>query len=499
MHTQRLARLFEVLGKKVLVVGAARSGIASASFLVRKGAIVALNDHKPIEEWSEEALALHHDDVGLLPGEIPGWLLDQVELVVVSPGVPTKSIPLRYAERAGAEVIGEVELASRYLKGRIVATTGSNGKTTTTTLIGELLKDAGFPVQVGGNIGKPLISLVEESREDGWTVVEVSSFQLETIREFHPNVAVVLNVTPNHLDRYDNLMDYAAAKHRIFMNQTPADIAVLNADDEIVSSWDSGLRAQVRRFSVKQEIDEGLFLRNGSELVAQSAGGQEVIMLRDEMKLRGLHNVENVLAALAAGIACGAAPASMRDTVRRFDPVEHRLEFVAEVQGVKFYNDSKATSVDAALKALEAFRVDAGKIVLILGGRGKQAPYAPLASLVSEKVRTLILIGEDADTIEKELGSLVAHEHASDMGDAARRAFQAAQPGDTVLLAPACASFDMFESYEQRGKAFKEEVSSLEFRVSSSNQSASAQDSAEDLPTQQGELETRNSKLETAS
>src|SRR5882762_7542549 len=286
----------EVAGKKVLVVGASRSGIASASFLAQRGAIVALNDSKPLEEWSEEALALHNDDVGLLDGEVPGWLLDQVELVVVSPGVPTKSIPLRYAERAGAEVIGEVELASRYLRGRIVAITGSNGKTTTTSLIGELLKDAGFQVQVGGNIGKPLISLVENSKADGWTVAEVSSFQLETIKQFHPAVAVVLNVTPNHMDRYDNFMDYAAAKHRIFMNQTPADIVVLNADDEIVSSWANGLRAKVLRFSVKQEVSEGLFLREGREIVSRNRAGDRTIMLRDEMKLRGLHNVENLLA-----------------------------------------------------------------------------------------------------------------------------------------------------------------------------------------------------------
>ena len=461
-----VADLMEVAGKKVLVVGAARSGIASASFLARQGAIVALNDRQPIEKWSEGALALKNEGVGLIPGEVPGWLLDQLELVVISPGVPTKSIPLRYAERAGAEVIGEIELASRYLKGRMVVITGTNGKTTTTTLIGELLKDAGLPVQVGGNIGKPLITLVEDSREDGWTVVEVSSFQLETIREFHPAVAVVLNVTPNHMDRYDNLMDYAAAKHRIFMNQIRTDVAVLNADDELVSSWASGLRAKVLGFSVKREVDEGLFLRNGREIVSRTGQREQVIMMRDEMKLRGLHNVENVLAALAAGGACGAAQTSMRETIRRFEPVEHRLEFVTEINGVKFYNDSKATSVDATLKALEAFREDAGKIILILGGRGKQAPYAPLASLVQEKVRRLVLIGEDSETIEKELGSLTAHERASEMRDAVERAFRAAQPGDTVLLAPACASFDMFESFEHRGKVFKEEVSSLEFRVS---------------------------------
>lgn len=458
----RVRQLMDVAGKKILVVGAARSGIASASFLNNRGGIVALNDRKPLDKWSEEALALQDQGVGLLPGEPPGWLLDQVDLVVVSPGVPTNSIPLRYAERAGAEVIGEVELASRFLQGSVIAITGSNGKTTTTTLVGELLRNAGLPVQVGGNIGKPLISLIDDSRTDGWTVVEVSSFQLETIKEFRPTVAVALNVTPNHMDRYESFMDYAAAKHRMFMNQTPADVAVLNADDEIVSSWANGLQAKVMSFSVKRELTEGLFLRAGRELVWRGPAGEQTIMMRDEMKLRGLHNVENVLAALAVGVAVGAETTSLRETVRGFQPVEHRLEFVAEIKGVKFYNDSKATSVDATLKALEAFRDDAGKVVLILGGRGKQAPYAPLTSLIEEKVRRLILIGEDADTIEKELGQLAAHERAVDMKDAVERAFRSAQAGDTVLLAPACASFDRFDSFEHRGKVFKDQVFRLQ-------------------------------------
>lgn len=454
------ATYMEVAGKKILVVGAARSGIASASFLNEKGAIVALNDRKPIENWSPEALALKDKGVGLMPGETPGWLLDQIDLLVVSPGVPVKSIPIRYAERAGAEVIGEIELASRYLKGKVVAITGSNGKTTTTTLIGDLLRNAGLKVQVGGNIGKPLISLVESSSEDGWTVVELSSFQLETITSFHPEVGVVLNVTPNHMDRYESFMDYAAAKHRIFMNQTAADVAVLNADDPVVSSWAGGLRAQIEWFSVTNELERGLFLRGG-KLNWRSEAGERAIIGRDEMRLRGLHNVENVLAACGAALACGAAPDSLGATVQNFQPVEHRLEFVAEINNVKFYNDSKATSVDATLKALEAFRDDKGKVVLILGGRGKQAPYAPLAEVIQEKVRKLILIGEDAPIIEVELGDLAPFEKASDMRDAVRRAFNSAEQGDTVLLAPACASFDMFESFEHRGSVFKDEVSRL--------------------------------------
>ena len=453
----------EVAGRKVLVVGAARSGIASARFLAQRGATVALNDQKPLSEWPAEAIALKSEGVGHVAGEPPSWLLDQIDLVVVSPGVPTKAIPIRYADRRGAEVIGEIELASRFLRGRIVAITGTNGKTTTTTLIGKMLEDAGLNVQVGGNIGKALISMIDSSSDDGWNVVEVSSFQLETIVDFHPTVAAVLNVTPNHMDRYETLMDYAAAKHNIFRNQTPGDVAILNADDEIVSSWAGGLRAHVTQFSVERELAEGLFLR-GRDLLSRTKDGERVLATRDEMQLRGTHNVENVLAAMAAGLACGAPPESLRETVRRFQPVEHRLEEVAEINGVRFFNDSKATSVDATMKALEAFANDEGRIVLILGGRGKQAPYAPLLRLIRERVRRLILIGEDAPVIEKELNGVAPFEHAGNMRDAVARAFGAAMQGDVVLLAPACASFDMFESFEHRGRVFKDEVRNLKSR-----------------------------------
>jgi UDP-N-acetylmuramoylalanine--D-glutamate ligase len=454
----------ELRGKKVLVVGAGRSGVAAARFLAARGAIVALSDQKALEEWPDEARALKSEGVGLVPGEPPMWLMDQVQLVVLSPGVPAKAIPVRYCERAGAEVVGEIELAARFLKGRLVAVTGTNGKTTTTTLVGELLKGAGLPTQVGGNIGTPLVSLVETSRDDGWTVAEVSSYQLETVRGFRPAVAAALNLMPDHMDRYESLTDYAAAKHNIFRNQTAEDVAVLNADDETVASWAEGLRAHVTLFSVRRELEEGLFLR-GRELVSRSRGAERVLTTRDEINLRGLHNVENVLAALACGLACGADPDSMRETVKNFRPVEHRLEFVAEAGGVEFYNDSKATNVDAAVKAFEAFTDAEGQIVLILGGRGKRAPYAPLAPLAKAKARALVLLGEDADRIESELKDSATTLRATDMADAVRRAHAAARPGDVVLLAPACASFDMFESYEHRGRVFKEEVKSLQQSV----------------------------------
>lgn len=451
----------EIEGRKCLVLGAGKSGITSAKFLAERGATVALHDRKEVETWSDAARSLKEShNVGLIGGQIPSWLLDQIDLVVISPGVPTNTIPAKYVDRKDGEVIGEVELAYRFMKGRIVGITGSNGKTTTTTLIGELLKNSGIETQVGGNIGTPLVSLTETSTENGWTVCELSSFQLETIADFRPNVALGLNVTPNHMDRYDFFSDYAAAKHRLFRNQTADDVAILNADDEITASWANGLKANVVMFSTAKELDEGLFLR-GNDLVCRANGKEKVLTTRNEMTLRGIHNVQNVLAGLAAGLACGASPESMRKTIATFKAVEHRLEFVKEIEGVKFYNDSKATSVDATLKALEALSDGQGKVILILGGRGKNAPYQPLVELTKANVRKLILIGEDADNIEKQLGKYAEAVRATTMQDAVEKSFASAQNGDSVLLAPACASFDMFGSYEERGREFKFNVQSL--------------------------------------
>jgi UDP-N-acetylmuramoylalanine--D-glutamate ligase len=447
-------------GKKTLVLGAGKSGIASAKFVAERGGTVALYDKKPVETWSDEAKSLKDLKVGLIDENLPSWLLDQIDLVVISPGVPANSIPARYVDRKDGEVIGEVELAYRFLKGRIVGITGSNGKTTTTTLVGELLKNDGIETLVGGNIGTPLLDLTQIATDKTWTVAELSSFQLETIKDFRPNVAIATNVTPNHMDRYDFFSDYAAAKHRLFMNQTSEDVAILNADDEITASWAKGLRANVVLFSVKKELDEGLFLR-GRDLVSRANGKEKVLTTRDEIFVRGLHNVENVLAAFAAGLACGASPDSMRETVKNFKGVEHRIEFVAEIAGVKFYNDSKATSVDATLKALEALSEEAGKTVLILGGRGKNAPYSPLVPLIESSVRKLILIGEDADNIESQLENHAEIVRADSMADAVQKSLEAAEKNDSVLLAPACASFDMFRSFEERGKVFKREVEKL--------------------------------------
>lgn len=448
----------QIEGRKALVLGAGKSGVESARFLAERGSVVALHDKKPVEEWSEAAVGLRSSyNVGLISGDIPSWLLDQIDLVVISPGVPTNTIPARYVDRKDGEVIGEIELAYRFLKGHVVGITGSNGKTTTTALIGELLKNAGIKTQVGGNIGTPLLSLIATSTDETWTVAEVSSFQLETIRDFRPAVGLCLNVTPNHLDRYDSFQDYASAKHRLFMNQTAEDTAILNADDDITASWAAGLKAKVVMFSVKGELDEGFFLR-GNELVCRLNDEEKILTTRDDIFLRGLHNVENVLAAFAAGMACGASVESMHETVKNFKGVEHRIEFVAEIGGVKFYNDSKATSVDATSKALEALSGGDGKTILILGGRGKNAPYAPLIELIESSVRSLILIGEDADNIESQLSGHAEIVRAASLDDAVKKGFENTQAGDAVLLAPACASFDMFRSFEERGEVFKAAV-----------------------------------------
>jgi UDP-N-acetylmuramoylalanine--D-glutamate ligase len=448
----------QIEGRKALVLGAGKSGVESARFLAERGASVTLHDKKAIEEWSDAARELANlSNVQSISGEIRLSVIDSIDLVVISPGVPVSTIPAELRDR---EIIGEVELAYRFLKGHIVGITGSNGKTTTTALIGEMLKDAGYETRVGGNIGTPLLTLTEASTDETWTVVELSSFQLETIEDFRPDVGICLNVTPNHLDRYDSFQDYAKAKRRLFMNQRSSDTAILNADDGVTASWPNDLRSRSVMFSVKNELNEGLFLRE-RELVCRADGGQKILISRDDIFLQGLHNVENILAAFGAGLACGASVESMRETVKEFKGVEHRIEFVAEIGGVEFYNDSKATSVDATSKALEALSGNEGKTVLILGGRGKNAPYEPLVGLIESSARALILIGEDADNIESQLRGHAEIIRADSLEEAVRKGFDAAVKGDAVLLAPACASFDMFRSFEERGEVFKAAVRRL--------------------------------------
>lgn len=447
----------DLRNKRVTVVGLARTGMASVRFLLTQGAQVAATDLKTERELIEQAAMLKPLGVDLdLGGHSSNRLLAS-DLILLSPGVPLSLEPLQEALAKGIPVISEVELAFQFLRGRIVGITGSNGKTTVTTLIHELLVGAGLFSQVGGNIGTPLIALLDSSRENGFTVTELSSFQLEATQRFRAHIAVVTNISPDHLDRHGTMEAYLRAKERIFRNQTAEDWAILNADDPIVSAMPGRTAARVLYFSRRQQPTEGVFVR-GSRIVCRIDGAEQELLGVSEIPLRGGHNVENVLASLGAGLAAGAEPELMTEAVRNFRGVEHRLEWVAEINGVDYFNDSKATNVDSTMKALEAFP---SNILLIAGGKDKDTDYTPLRPLVERRVKRLILIGAAADKIYRALAGSAPDVRAKTMAEAVRFAYEAAEPGDVVLLAPACASFDMFENFEHRGRIFKVEVRAL--------------------------------------
>ena len=453
-----MTQSLDVEGKRVLVVGLGKSGVASALFLHEAGARVTVSDAKAEEQLRNEIPMLLDKGIAVETGGHGERTFRQQELIVVSPGVPVNAGPLAQARQTGIPVIGEIELASRFLKGRIVAITGSNGKTTTTALTGEVIGWGGLDFLVGGNIGTPAISLVPDATADTYVVLEVSSFQLETIETFRPFVAVVLNVTPDHLDRHGSFEAYTAAKARIFENQTGEDFAVLNADDETVVRMARGIQAQVYWFSRRKEIQgTGAFVRGGRVFV-RDGDGEHDVMPTAEIPLKGAHNLENVLAAVCVGAIAGCEPGRIAKAVKEFKAVEHRLEFVATVNGVDYYNDSKATNVDATIKALESFPAN---IHLILGGKDKGAPYAPLIPLLKERAKRVYTIGAAAKKIEEELGGEVDLLSAETLDNAVKRASETARPGDVVVLAPACASFDQFENYEHRGRIFKELVQAL--------------------------------------
>ncbi len=378
-------------------------------------------------------------------------------LIVVSPGVSVDALPIVQARTSGEPIIGEIELAAQFLPGRIVAITGSNGKTTTTTLTGEILTAGGLPTLVGGNIGTPAISLVERAKPDHIIVLEVSSFQLETIQTFRPKMAVILNITPDHLDRHRTFAAYAGAKARIFENQQADDFAVLNADDPNCVALAEGIRAHICWFSRKKEVQQGASVQDG-RIGFRDAGGKREIMLVSEIPLKGAHNLENVLAAICAGALMGVKPEHIRRAVQQFKAVEHRLEYVATIRGVDYYNDSKATNVDATIKALESFPAN---IHLILGGKDKGSDYTVLNDLLRERVKRVYTIGAAAEKIESHIKGAAEIVPAETLDDAVRRAAAVAQAGDVVLLAPACASFDQFDNYEHRGRVFKEVVHTL--------------------------------------
>jgi UDP-N-acetylmuramoylalanine--D-glutamate ligase len=370
--------------------------------------------------------------------------------------VPLNTPELVQAKSFGRPVIGELELAARFLKGKILAITGSNGKTTTTTLVGEILKEAGLPTLVAGNIGVPVVGLIEESRDQVWSVLEVSSFQLETTEEFHPAIAVILNITPDHLDRHGTFENYALAKERIFAAQQSADSLVLNADDARTAQAASRARSRVFWFSLEHEVAQGAWVRDGYVVYRAAQGDAiETILPLTKIPLKGEHNVENVLAAVVAARQAGVSAETIAHAIEKFQAVEHRLEYVATINGVEYYNDSKATNVDATSKAVAAF---SGGIHLILGGKDKGAPYAPLAPLVRERVRAVYTIGAAAAKIETELRGVAAIRSCQTLARAVAAAASEARPGEIVLLAPACSSFDQFENYEQRGQVFKQLV-----------------------------------------
>lgn len=447
----------ELNGKRVLVVGLGRSGVASALFLKAHGARVTVSDAKSEDQLREEIPALLDQGIAVETGGHGERTFQNQDLIVVSPGVPVDAAPIAQARALGQPVIGEIELAAAFLPGPIVGITGSNGKTTTTTLVGEILAAGGVKTLVGGNIGMPAISLVERATPETVIVLEISSFQLETIRSFRPKIGIVLNVTPDHLDRHRTFAAYVDAKARLFENQQPEDFAVLNADDPTCVDLATRTRAQVFWFSRKREVEQGAFVHKGAVLFRR-VGSQQEVMLASEIPLKGAHNLENVLAAVCAGALMGREAAKIAGAVRGFKAVEHRLEYVATVKGVEYYNDSKATNVDATVKALESFP---GNIHLILGGKDKGSDYTLLNDLLRQRVKAVYTIGAASEKIQSQIKGSTKIVGTGTIEAAVKQAAAAAQSGDVVLLAPACASFDQFQNYEHRGRVFKELVLAL--------------------------------------
>ena len=439
------------------MVGLGRSGVASAIFLHERGAKVIVSDSKAESQLQKEVPALLDRGIAIETGRHGERTFRDQDLIIVSPGVPSDQPQLLHARSLGIPVIGEVELAFRFLKGRVLAITGSNGKTTTTTLVGEILAKSGKKTLVGGNIGTPVISLAAQSTPDSMVVLEVSSFQLESIEQFCPWIAAILNITPDHLDRHHTFQAYVDAKARMFENQGSKDFAILNADDPTCVALKDKVKGTLLWFSRKQRIENGAFCV-GDQIMFCQKGQEQAVLSRSDIQLKGEHNLENVLAAVAMTMVAGCTPQEVRQGVMEFRAVEHRLELVATINGVTFYNDSKATNVDATVKALESFP---SNIHIILGGKDKGSDYSLLNPLLRERVKRVYLIGAASDKIAAQVQNSTAIVRSGTLERAVRQAFEAAVSGDVVLLAPACASFDQFENYEHRGRVFKGLVQSL--------------------------------------
>ncbi len=446
--------MFDVTGKHVTVAGAARSGIAAAELLARRGAQVTLSETR---REVPEAGVLLPLGVRLELGGHQTESFTEANLVVLSPGVPPETAVIQAARDRGVPVIAEIELAYRWLQGRVIAITGTKGKSTTTALTGRMLEAAGFKVTVGGNIGAPLSAQVSDSTPDTFHVVEASSFQLEQIDTFHPWIAVMLNFSPDHLDRHPTVDAYGAAKARIFENQDARDFAVINADDPAVLALARRGRAAARLFARSGAIDRGTVVEDGWIVDRYSGEPQRLVPL-SAIHLLGPHLVHDVMAAATVGAIAGAAPAAMTAAVDAFRGLEHAMELVAEREGVRFVNDSKATNVEAALRSIESFERD---LVPIVGGKFKGGDLRLLREPLKARARAVVAIGEARPLVREALGDLLPVHEANSLADAVARAFELAKPSGVVLLAPACASFDMFRDYADRGRRFKDEVRKL--------------------------------------
>jgi UDP-N-acetylmuramoylalanine--D-glutamate ligase len=452
--------MMDLKNKRVLVVGLGKSGLSAAMFLRAQGARVTVSDTRSAVALEKEIPALLEAGIMVESGGHGLLTFRRQDLIVVSPGVPMDTPEVKQVVAFGLPVIGELELASRYLQGQVVAITGSNGKTTTTTLVGKIFADAGVPTLVGGNIGLPVIDLVAKSTPETVSVLEVSSFQLETVEEFHPHIALVLNITPDHLDRHGSFEKYAAAKARITERQTADDFLILNAEDKTTQMVALKTKAQIYWFSGRRPIKQGAFVHGESILFVPREGAKaEPVMPVSDIHLKGSHNVENVLAAVCAARLAKIPAESIRASVAEFKAVEHRLELVKVVNGVEFYNDSKATNVDAAMKAIASF---VGGIHLILGGKDKESDYSLMSGMLAERVKIVYTIGSAAEKIERQLRGVVKIVPAETLQVAVAKAAKAATVGDVVLLSPACSSFDQFENYEQRGQVFRQLVNELD-------------------------------------
>lgn len=450
-----------ICNKKVLVLGLMRSGIAVAKLLYINGAEIILcdqNNNEKIQKNLEDLQGISYD---LQLGVDPITLLDKVDILVISPGVPIDSNVVKTAKSKGVKVYGELEIASRFCKNTILAVTGTNGKTTSVSLLGKMFENAGKISVVAGNIGYPLSSAVMNAKPGDVIVCEVSSFQLESISKFKPKSAAILNITNDHLNRHKTMEEYTRLKFRIFENQKEEDYSVLNFDDEIIRKNYSKLKSKLIWFSVKEKLDEGIYL-DGNKIFIKLDNTIQQVCLKDEIMLPGEHNLQNALAMIAIAYKAGIPIAVIRHTLRTFEGVEHRIETVAIKNEVKYINDSKGTNVDSTIQAVKAMITPT---VIIMGGYDKATDFSPLCKLIasSKNIKYAVLIGQTAEQISSSLKDVGFNNicFAKDMEDAVKQSSSLAKNGYNVLLSPACASFDMFEDYEQRGRVFKEIVNRL--------------------------------------